>query len=304
VQVIQHYDPVHDGWVTRYANHLRLKLLDLPEAYTDYLRRNLEPGGCVCYLDCGAQWLRYRIGERHVFQVGGWGGVSAREFLEGSPRLSRYCRAAGLSQSGWALPGYALETGPESEWGCEPAFGIALESFCRREGFRFVPISLAEPAGYARLAYHAAALALQQEGRQPAGVLIEMFTQFNATAVREGGLLPLWLVFNTQDSLAFLEEMLPYFPTQGPIFFSPLATFSLTPDLVAWSEWEHTLRGLNWVNVGARASHYPADVLALTRWADPVELWVKEHGQPVHARLSAEALRDLAMKTAPQNQSH
>jgi hypothetical protein len=30
VLTIQHYDPVHDNWLTRYVNHLRLKLLSLP----------------------------------------------------------------------------------------------------------------------------------------------------------------------------------------------------------------------------------------------------------------------------------
>ena len=52
VLTIQHYDPVHDGWMTRYVNHLRFKLLDLPQVYQDYLRRHLESGGAVVYLNC------------------------------------------------------------------------------------------------------------------------------------------------------------------------------------------------------------------------------------------------------------
>jgi hypothetical protein len=30
LMTIQHYDPIHDGWMTRFVNHLRFKLLDLP----------------------------------------------------------------------------------------------------------------------------------------------------------------------------------------------------------------------------------------------------------------------------------
>jgi hypothetical protein len=291
---IQHYDPVHDGWMTRYVNHLRFKLLDLPEAYRRYLRENLQPGGAVCYLDCQAQWLRYRVGERSVFQVGGWGDIPPEEFLEGSPRLAAYCRRAGFSHCDWRLPGFPLERGPESEWGCEPGLGEALQEFCQKEGFRFVPIRLPEPHDYSRLAFQAIQAQLEKENRQPAGVFVEMFSQYDATAVQKAGLLPVWLVFNTWDSLAFLKSMRPLFPPGKPVFFSPLSTFTRTPDMVPWSEWEKALQGLDWRNVGARASHYPSDAMALAGWASPLRKWVSGHNNPVQSNLEAEELLDLA----------
>jgi hypothetical protein len=220
----------------------------------DFIRSRLDPGGAVCYLDCGAKWLRSRVGERSVFQVGGWGGISAQEFLEGSERLSRYCREARLPRCDWRLPGFPLEEGPESEWGCEPGLGEALQDFCLREGYRFIKISLPEPHDYSRLAFQAMARLLEEQGRTPGGVLVEMFSQFDVTAALQAGLLPLWLVFNTADSLAFLQEMVPLFPKDRPVFFSPLSTFTLTPDIVPWPAWEEALRGLDWRNIGARPS--------------------------------------------------
>lgn len=294
VLTIQHYDPVHDGWLTRHVNHLRFKLLDLPQAYQQFLQRHLEPGGAVIYLNCGARWLRYRLADRSVFQVGGWGDISAQEFISGSPRLQEYARSAGLSQSSWGLESYPLEEGPESEWGCEPGIGAALKDFCQLHGYRFVEIALPRPHDYSRLAFFAQLTLLEQTGRQPDGVLIEMFSQFDATAVQKTGLLPLWLVFNTLDSLAFLQFMRPYFPKNKPVFFSPLSTFSITPDLVPWERWQAALQGLDWRNSGARASHYPADALALTRWAEPLRAWVDAQPQRVPARLSPEALQQIA----------
>ena len=294
VLTIQHYDPIHDEWMTRYVNHLRFKLLDLPQVYVDFLRANLEPGGSVCYLDCQARWLRYRVGERSIFQVGGWGDISPQEFLEGSERIQTYCHAIGLAKSDWRLDGYPLESGPESEWGCEPGFGEALETFCEKEGYRFVHILLPEPYDYSRLAYYAYAKLMQEEERKPAGVLIEMFSQFDAFAPIEAGLLPLWLVFNTWDSLAFLKIMRRQFPENIPVFFSPLSTFTNTPDLVSWHNWETALQGLNWHNIGARATHYPADALALTNWADPLRRWIAQHRHPLHTRLEAQALLKIA----------
>ncbi len=294
LMTIQHYDPVHDGWMTRFVNHVRCKLLDLPAAYQEFIRARLEPGGAVVYLEGGATWLRYRLGPRSVFQMGGWGAITPEEFLEGSDRLRAYARKSGLAYTDWKLPDYPLERGPESEWGSEPGLGEALERFCRQEQFRFIRISLPHPHDFSRLAFSTAEKLIEDQGETPAGVLVEMFSQFDATSARQGGLLPLWLVFNTEDSRQFLQEMTPRFPAGKPVFFSPLSTFSMTPDLVPFKKWEEVLQGHEWINIGARRSHYPADARALVHWADPLREWVREHPQPVRGRISAEELAALA----------
>jgi hypothetical protein len=294
LMTIQHYDPVHDGWLTRYVNHLRFKLLDLPPAYITFIKSRLEPGGAIVYLESGATWLRYRLGPRSVFQVGGWGGFSAEEFLEGSQILRDYARHAGLKFTDWKLKNFPLEKGPESEWGSEPGLAEALEAFCKTEGYRFVRISLPHPNNFSRLAFAAAQKLLEKEGRQPAGTLVEMFSQFDATAAHQSGLLPLWLVFNTKDSLEYLQEMRSQFPSNKPVFFSPLATFSLTPGLVPFEKWETTLSKFDWINIGARRSHYPADTRALVKWVEPLHRWVKEHYKPIQSIVSAEEIKYLA----------
>lgn len=301
ILTIQHYDPVHDGWLTRRVNHLRLKLLSLPEAYAAFIRQRLEPGGALCYLECGARWLRYRLGERSVFQVGGWGDIPPREFLEGSPRLERFCRSEALRACRWPLGDYPLEEGSESEWGSEAAFGEALEAFCRTHGYHLVRIALPEPHDFSRLAFRALLRLLQREGRQPAGASIEMFSQFDASAVFKAGLLPLWLVFNTTDSLRFLEQMRPEFPPDRPVFFACLATLTDTPDLTPWSAWEGALAGFDWRNVGARPDHYPSDALAIARWGAALRQWVQAHERPIRSRLAPEELHSLCKQIAEGN---
>ncbi len=294
LMTIQHYDPVHDGWLTRFVNHLRFKLVDLPEAYAEFIRRRLAPGGTVVFLEGGAQWLRYRLAARSVFQVGGWGGIPASEFIEGSPRLEAYASKVGLKFNRWKLDGYPLEQGPESEWGTEPGLYAALDSFCKSGKIKLVKFHLPQPNHFSRLAFSAAQKLLEKEGREPSGVLIEMFSQFDGHAARQAGLLPLWLVFNTTDSLDYLSEMRGRFPPQKPVFFSPLATFSPTPDLVAWERWTAALDGLAWINIGTRPSHYPADARALVRWAEPLREWVADHTHPIQNRLTPEEITRLA----------
>ncbi len=290
---IQHYDPIHDGWMTRFVNHLRFKLIDLPRAYVEFIKARLKPGGAVVFLEGGASWLRYRVGPHSVFQVGGWGGISAEEFLDGSDRIRGYAQRAGLKITDWRLEGYPLERGPESEWGSEPGLADALEAFCKREGYQFVRIFLPHPNDFSRLAFSSALKLLELEGRKPSGVLVEMFSQFDANASIQAGLLPLWLIFNTKDSLEYLKEMMPQFPVGKPVFFSPLATFSLTPDMVSWQDWENALADIKWTNIGTRSDHYPSDARALVKWADPLRRWVKGNQHPILKRLDADALQKL-----------
>jgi hypothetical protein len=198
-----------------------------------------------------------------------------------------------MKSADWKLKEYPLERGPESEWGSEPGLAGALEAFCRFEGFRFVRIPLPHPNDFSRVAFAAAKKLLKKEGHPPAGVLVEMFSQFDAHAARQGGLLPLWLIYNTGDSLEYLKEMRTQFPAGKPVFFSPLSTFSLTPDLVPFEAWDAALAGFDWVNIGARKSHYPADARALVKWAAPLREWVAANQNPVTARLEAEELLEL-----------
>jgi hypothetical protein len=291
---IQHFDPIHDGWLTRFVNHLRFKLIDIPDLYAEFIKKHLQPGGAVIYLEGGAAWLRYRVGERSVFQVGGWGDISAEEYLETSDRLAAYARSAGLKHHDWRLTRYPLERGPESEWGSEPGFAQSLERYCQREGFRFVRIPLPHPNDFSRLAFASAQKILSKEGVEPSGVLVECFSQFDSNSARMSGLLPLWLIFNTKDSARYLKEMSIRFPKDKPLFFSGLSTFSITPDMAGWQDWIDALSREDFINIGTRQSHYPSDTRALVQWQKPLQDWALKNKKPVTATLSAEELLLLA----------
>lgn len=291
---IQHFDPVHDGWLTRSLNHLRLKLVEMPEAYRTFIRSHVVRGGDVVYLDGGATWLRQKVGNRNYYQAGGWGGISAEEFYFGSERLTQYSTQEKLTSSSWRLSEFDIESGPESEWGSEEGLAQSLEEFCLHEGYRFDRIRFEDPNDFSLLAFLAYQQFFEAQGIQPRGAVVEMFSQFDPTVVHQGGILPIWLIFNTEDSLEFMKRMLAQVSTDLPVFFSALSTFSKTPDMVNWQDWISALAGRQWVNAGARASHYPADTLALLDWKKPLLQFLGVSKITSQGRLTAQQVVSIA----------
>ena len=57
--------------------------------------------------------------------------------------------------------------------------------------------------------------------------------------------------------------------------------------------WETALEGTNWINIGARASHYPADPLALLQWSRPLREWVSRKTNPIRTHITPDALISL-----------
>jgi len=305
VAIINHYDPLHDRFLVRWVNHIRYKLLDLPQTYQRAIRRWLVPGGTIILVDCQYPWRQYRVGERHTFQVGGLGGVSDEEFLTGRPEIAAMQRRegspfAGRSRRGWRLD-LPLETQPESEWGTLAEFRQACQSFAEANGYRFLSLTGDSPEYYSTVAFQAHQAVLRKEGREPQGTFVDCFTQVNPLAMRLSSLLPLWLPFNCTDSLSFLKRMVPLLPKGGPVLFALVPNFSRSFDTVKVDAWLEAMSGFEVHLLGINPRHYPADLAALFRFTPAVERWCASHRAPVQARLSLDELQEIAAVTTMES---
>jgi hypothetical protein len=294
VMAIGHFDPIHDGWLTRVVSHLRLKLIDLPRGYREFLQNKLKPGGTIVYLDCDARWLHYKLGSRQVYQIGGWGGIPPKEFIEGSERIDRALAESGSKhRGGWGISDQEPVEGPESEWGSEPGLDQALAVFARDQGYGFERITFDDPQGFSRLAFIAHEELYRRQGREAEGVVVETFTQYDPQLALSSGLLPLWLIFNTTDSREFLETQSQFFPRGKPVYFSGLVTLSRTPDMVPWEGWAQALEGFSWTSIGARPSRYPEDLISLWRWSERLRDLAPPSESAKPSTLPLSALLDL-----------
>ncbi|WP_104131339.1 hypothetical protein [Cryobacterium sp. M91] len=77
----QMHDSAQDELMTSRMTYFRTKWLDLPEAYAHFLGTYLAPGAPVFLVNDQSRWPVVRLGERHVFQSGGRGGLTPEQYL-------------------------------------------------------------------------------------------------------------------------------------------------------------------------------------------------------------------------------
>ncbi len=293
---INHYDPIHDRFLVEEVNHIRLKLLGLPEAYQKFIERHLAPGGVIFYVDNRYTWHQYRVDERHMFQVGGLGGFSDMTYIKGSETIDAWlAEQKSDHRGGWQLAGYDLEVARESEWGSLPEFRTAVRDFATEKGYQFKAINGEHPEDFSALAYTAYLWESRLHDITPNGVLVECFSQINPTAALRAALLPLWMPFNTQDSLDYFARMTPYLPKDIPVGLSLLPGFTTTPDLPpaqAWQQVGEKIGPVRWI--GVHPDRYPMDISALFDYAPDLQQWVQEFPrQSPRPQLSPEELLDM-----------
>ncbi len=297
--VINHYDPIHNRFLVPHVNHLRMKLLDLPVPYADFIRARLRGGGTLLFSDCQFMWGQYRVEKRHTFQVGGLGGIPDDEWIKGSAHVKAFLAERGRSDQGdWSIASPWLPA-PESEWGSLPPFRQAVEDFAAANGYRFRVLRGSHPEDFSRLAFYAAYQAALSSGREPAGVLIDCFTQTSPTAALRAGLLPLWLPYNCSDSLAFLRQMAPQFPRGKPVLLAPAPSFSPAWDTVSARDWQAACppdSEVTWIGVNPAA--LPVDLAGMFRFVPDLQAWCASHPQPDKPSFSITELELLVSSMA------
>lgn len=288
LHVVNHYDPIHDRFLVGRVNHIRMKLLEIPHSYIDFIQRRLVPGGTLILLNNTQTWGQYTVGERHTFQVGGLGGLRDSDYLHGRVYLNAWLGEQGSRhRGGWRLP-RVWNSQSESEWGTHPRFAQAVNRFARHYGMKIRSINGGHVHDFSRLALFAWQLLYQKLRVDPQAVVVDGFAQINAAAPIHAAVLPLWLPFNCTDSREFLAEMAPTFPKEAPVLFQPWPSFSPGPDTVQPKDWDKALRGREGRWLGANPRRYPVDLAALVNATPALIRWIDAHPHPLsrHLRLS------------------
>ena len=262
LEVIVHYDPVHDRFLSSCMNTVRIKLAGLTRAYREFIEKNLSPEGTIFFLNVEYSWRQLAVEERIHVQIGGLGGISDEEYLYGSEEIDRWLESLGSKhRGGWILEDYSVEEMPESEWGTYPGLGEELREFAGDNGYRFVEIRARRPEDISVLV---AELYLSRTKRDR--WFFDNFTSINPTFNLETGTIPVWLPFNCRDSYEFAERFLKerreLLGPNATIYYTLTPNFIVTPDQVEARAWRRLFSSYGKpVPVAVNESIFPVDAL-------------------------------------------
>ncbi|MHA1595783.1 MAG: hypothetical protein ACTSXJ_06450 [Candidatus Baldrarchaeia archaeon] len=293
-EVVIHYDPVHDRSMLRFLDTVRVKLLQLPIQYIDFIKRHLHREGTVILVECTFQWYRYQTDDRIFVQIGGFGGIGPDEYIYGSDRLDRWLEGLkSRHKSGWSITDMQQEVGRESEWGSPPQFIESARNFCIEEGIDLLVLRSKNPFDLSSLVFYTF-LSSYCTNSNPITIYIDSFTATNPTFNLKTCTAPLWIPYVSDNCFSFLKEFLRRLDPGiknlvSKIFLTLFPTMDTTPDLVPLDMWLSLLSDVSDVHlVGNNRKFYPLDPGFFIRYPSELRKLLKRFKRSLTQPVDAE----------------
>ncbi len=260
-QINQMHDPIQDRLMVQQMGYFRIKRLHLGETYERFLTRCLPPGGTLLVAECTYRWPMTQLGPRHLFQVGGYGGLEPTEYLQGSRRVASFLRAQRADRRRWEPPRPDVER-PESEWGFEPALLDDLRRIAKRRGYRLQRLVFRDPADASPFVADLYRWWYARRGLPTRRLFAESFLLLEPWWCLRTGSIPFWKVFNTGRSAEALRH---YIRRRGPfneIYLTLFANAIKGIDQTSIREWKAILRQARTRGafIGVDEDSYPYDL--------------------------------------------
>ena len=267
LQLHHMHDPSQDRLMLQRMAYFRLKRRRLGETFERFIRDRLAPGGLIILAECGLRWPTTRVSERHVFQFGGFGGASAREYLDGSERVAAFLEREGSQARSWDAPP-TDEDSPEAEWGFEPALRADVEQVARRHGRRVLRLRFAEPDDLSAPVAELYRRWYAQHDQPTRRLLVESFILLDPWLAMRTRSIPFWTTFSTERSARALEDYLqqaePYDEIMAAQFAHGIESIGIA-DPERWRSLFHYARS-GGRHLGTRPDAFPEDFAVFARF--------------------------------------
>ena len=230
------HDPSQDRLMIARMTYFRTKFLRLPAPYRTFLERCLAPQGTLVLVDCTLSWPVTTVGERHVFQFGAPGGISAREFHEGGPRVADFLRRQGSDLERWSPPP-ADKQDREAEWGFATSLGDDAVAFAASRGWTIRKLRFEQPEDPSPLIAELFRDWYRSTGLTADDLLVSSFLLMDPILSMRIASVPYWSLFGGEPSLdrlgGYLSQTASYEHIRLAIF--PHGTVSAgLPDIEQW----------------------------------------------------------------------
>jgi hypothetical protein len=198
-------DPAQDRYMAINMTYFRLKFLQLPAAYRQFIEDCLEPGGDILVVNCQNRWPATKLSDRHYFQVGGYGGITIDEYLNGGPRVEEFLARNGSRQKRFILPEI---TGDhlEAEWGFEESMLDSIGQLAKERGYGVKELYFTDPQDPVRPIADFYRDWYTHLGLPTNKLLVESFMLVEPYWCLRTGCIPYWAVFTGQPSYDDIAE--------------------------------------------------------------------------------------------------
>jgi hypothetical protein len=246
----QMHDSAQDQLMVARMTYFRTKWTTLPRAYADFITTRLAPGAPVFLVHDESRWPVTRVGERHVFQAGGRGGLAPEEYLAMPHTPAANDRAA------------------EAEWGAEPAFSAAVRELAAATGHPVVEIRVDGP----QEAAHPVAQVLREWTRARGGagerLVVPSFVLGDPWRTIDLGLVPFWTYFAVQSAVKSLDFHLRNTAAYSEVDVLVFQHGADSPGVASPQDFERVIRagGATPRFVALRVGKSPRDIGAMGRY--------------------------------------
>lgn len=250
VTLHQMHDAAQDRLMTARMAYFRVKWTTLPEAYARFLDDHLDPGAPVFLVDDQVSWPVTRVGERHWFQTGGLGGLSARQHLDRP----------------YAPP--ADSEAPEAEWGAEPSFVDSIEDWCVAHDHPAIRVSYEGPQQAAHPIAQIMKVWMSDRGERTDRLIVPSFILGDPWRELNRGLVPFWTYFPVRDAVESLDRHLQRSDRYRKVYVLGFQHGARSPGVAMPDDFLTTIarHGAEPELLAVRAGEWPHDIGSMARY--------------------------------------
>jgi hypothetical protein len=270
------HDANKDALSASQMAYFRVKWRRLPGAYERFLHERLPPDAPVVVVRDGSTWPVTRVGDRHVFQLGAHGGMTAEEYLEGPGAPS------------------PSEVAAEAEWGFGDELLHSVRAWADREGRRVVEIRYDHPKDPAAAVAETMRRWLRERGEAAGRLLVSSFVLHDPWRTITTASVPFWTFFPVRRAAADLAAYLDHavYDDIDVLLFNHGTRSRGLADARVWQELAGRA-GVRGRLLGVDANAFPADFAAYARYAKALRS-LPAIGRPRSALAVHDALAGLA----------
>lgn len=266
-------DPNHDRLHLNTITYFRVKIHRMGECYRQFIRDRLSAGGKVIIINCRQQWPVSRMDQDYVFQFGGaGGGIQAREYYEGSKRVNHFLKKQGAEVERWDAPRIDEEV-PEAEWGYDERLSDEIRTYADELNIGLEEILFDHPETPSAYVADLYREWYRKLGREDDRLLIECFALHDPYWALRSSSVPLWMLFNDEQSAEFADRFLQDRKAFDEIFMMLMSHGTESIGLAGIDRWDHILKHArqNKNYIGVSRDDYPVNFGVYMRYFEDLQ---------------------------------